>query len=600
MGWIASFFVAALTAIVALIASATVSNLLVGWYRISSFEGGAGYFVIGNALLGFLVGGVFGLVVARVTAARPRPGLAKALGVAAGTIVTLAALVGGAARLLADIPPEIDGERLFLQTELRWPAAGAAAPVRTPGLGVVRLGALSGAIVRVQEDGPLFLEDARAIEGRWIVPGAVRIFTSRGSRIVQFRAGETMLAAFMAPLPAHPSDESRTWSAWLPAARPGSPALPDQYTFRYRVVRQSEALRTDAAGSFQIETAVRSLGRVVGAEGFAADSRFRILHRGAPVAGLTDVDSVAVLGGPQASLLVHAIDADENAECRIVTDEGQRPKVVVAGPCTAPIAGRPLTSDATRFRNAAHASVLPGWIDRVTFATPGLYRVAQMVIDTRRLAVSRFALPSDPSPVPSIPPLGVSPDERSFVWFALDGSEDRPKLGVTDIRTSRSYMLAIDRARMRYNTFEALDPAWVLHHFAWQRNAEDVDVLVERTHFAPLPYRGELTLKKAGEYQSYTLRPGAEPLRAMVVNVLTSALGGERLPDELDGYKQRVRLEGEELEVTVGQSPSYVAVSTYKGDPDLMRRIGARIDAALVTGQHDALFVPPAPSTSPD
>jgi hypothetical protein len=56
MSWLASFVVALLTAAVGLVLGGYLASLAVGWYRVSSFEGGAGYFVVAFALLGFVVG----------------------------------------------------------------------------------------------------------------------------------------------------------------------------------------------------------------------------------------------------------------------------------------------------------------------------------------------------------------------------------------------------------------------------------------------------------------------------------------------------------------------------------------------------------------
>ena len=46
MTWIASLAIALLTGLVSLIAGGVVAQWCVGWYRISSFEGGSGYFVV--------------------------------------------------------------------------------------------------------------------------------------------------------------------------------------------------------------------------------------------------------------------------------------------------------------------------------------------------------------------------------------------------------------------------------------------------------------------------------------------------------------------------------------------------------------------------
>ena len=241
MGWLRSFLVACITGILSLFASGYVADLAVTWYQISSFEGGAGYFVVFMALVGGAAGFVVGLITSRAVAARPRPGFSKSLAFSCATVAVLLAAVAGVARLLADVPPEIDGEALFLIVELRWPArTDVPVPSALQGAGYVRLGTATGTIVRKQEDGPLFLDSAHQVDERWIVPGVVGIFTSRGQRVLEFGAGATSLGGFIVPLPAHPDRAQLEWSDWLPHARPGAPPLLDQFTYRFKVARQSE------------------------------------------------------------------------------------------------------------------------------------------------------------------------------------------------------------------------------------------------------------------------------------------------------------------------------------------------------------------------
>ena len=54
MRWIASFGIALLTSIAAMFGAGTVAGLAVDWYNVSSFEGGAGFFVVGMALVGLI------------------------------------------------------------------------------------------------------------------------------------------------------------------------------------------------------------------------------------------------------------------------------------------------------------------------------------------------------------------------------------------------------------------------------------------------------------------------------------------------------------------------------------------------------------------
>ena len=254
-------------------------------------------------------------------------------------------------------------------------------------------------------------------------------------------------------------------------------------------------------------------------------------------------------------------------------------------------------SDQALFNSARSRSSLPGWIDRVSFARPGLFQVDAAILDTRDLKASTFVFPESVRPDTGVPPLDLSPDESSFVWLA-QGYEEQPRLGVTNWRTGDSYVLPIDRLRMRFNTASSLDPRWVQHHFQWTRNANGADVLSERPNFSPLPYKGDLERGKPGEYQGYTLRPGGEGLRTAIVDLLVRDLRGERVPDDPGAFQQQVKVNGKTISVSVIGSPSYVSVSmdAPEGDPQAMATIAARLDAALTSGKYDALFVATAES----
>lgn len=591
MKWLASIAVAILTAILGMLAAAVVGGLLADWHRVSSFEGAAGFFVVGIAFAGLLASFVVGLVTSRVVAARPNPGFLKALGWSCGLVLGILAVIAAGGRLLADIPPTLDGDTLFLQIELRWPAAGGADPRTMTGAGYTRLGTSTGSIVRRQEDGPLFVEDARQEDGRWIVPGAVDVFTARGQRVLNVGIGERDLGAFVVPLPGHPRREHLTWSGWLPHARSGSAPLPDQFTYRFRVSRQSEPLRIERAGPFEIASIVRYFYNVQGSDRLAANSLFRVLYKGQPVAGFEKAESVALVAAAKATLLVQADRPDGGGACHLLVDEGERVRVETIDGCTAPAGARPITSDPARFKEARALVPLPGWLDRATFTAPGLYLTGNTVLDTRTLQHWTIATPA-PYPISEVPPLALSRDEHSFVRFAHDGSEDNPVLVVVDFHANRSSAVPIDRARMRYSTYAAIDPAWVDHHFEWIRAGDGAETLAPRARFAVLPHTGEFTPNKPGQYQSYTIRPGREALRTAVMNILLAEPGAERLPDELNGYHQRLRIDGRLLSVTIVDSEPYVYVAMESGkeEPDFMARIAARLDAAFATGKYDDAF----------
>jgi hypothetical protein len=369
--------------------------------------------------------------------------------------------------------------------------------------------------------------------------------------------------------------------------------LPDQFTYRFKVIRRSEPVRTETIGPFEIDTIAAYFSRVGDSNRLAAQATFRLRYKGQPVPEVAKADTVAVIGGARAALFVTIAEPDSDTPCAVIVDEGDAVRVQRVSGCATPVTERLLTSNQARLAAARAHQRLPGWVDRESFAEPGLFHLDATVLDTRTLTVATFLFPSDARPDTSAPALGLSPDERSFVWL-VQGPDEEPQLGVTDWQTSRSYLLPIDRTRMRYNTESALDVDWVRHHFEWQRGAEGVDRLVEQPHFAPLPYRGDVTLGKQGEYQSYTLRPGGEPLRGAIVDILVSDLGGERLPDESDEFRQRVRVNGKVLSVSVIGSPTYVNVSMdgADSDPQVMSAVSATLDAALASGRYDALFVP--------
>ena len=132
MGWLGTFFIAVLTAALGALLSGIVASLAVDWYRISSFEGGSGYFVVFIALAGLLGGFLIGGITARVVAGGAQPGFGKGLGYALLIVLLLAGAVAGISRWLADVPPTRQGERLMLLVEVRWPAAQQHSPASDP------------------------------------------------------------------------------------------------------------------------------------------------------------------------------------------------------------------------------------------------------------------------------------------------------------------------------------------------------------------------------------------------------------------------------------------------------------------------------------
>ena len=75
--------------------------------------------------------------------------------------------------------------------------------------------------------------------------------------------------------------------------------------------------------------------------------------------------------------------------------------------------------------------------------------------------------------------------------------------------------------------------------------------------------------------------------------MLVEELHGERLSDHRDGT-QRVRLKGKVLNIRVGLELVSVTMDFGQGDPELLEGVAAHLDAAVGSGEYDALFRAPA------
>lgn len=233
MHWLVYLLISILTAALGLVCGGTLGSWCVRWYRISSFEGGSGYFVIGIALAGGVVGLILGLVASIWCGPREGIDYLKTFGLAAAGVLALAGLITGVCWWRADIPPTLGGHELMVEVEIRLPA-GAERPA--PAKATVELHSVVGNTARASEEGELDLQSARLEDRRWIVPGTVHLFTQRGRRSLVFRIRDETVAGFLLPLSARPGAKYLEWSAWLPQPRAPHPAWPeDRPSYRFRV-----------------------------------------------------------------------------------------------------------------------------------------------------------------------------------------------------------------------------------------------------------------------------------------------------------------------------------------------------------------------------
>jgi hypothetical protein len=457
VGFFATLLVAVVTALAGGALAGCVANLCVGWYRISSFEGGSGYFVVFTAIAGFVAGLIIGVIAAQTAG----PGLGRGLGASLLTVLLLSVAAAGISRAIADVPPTLDGESLILLVELRWPVS-AAAPAETK----LYLGALAGRTVRARREGALWLTDARQEDGYFIAPGAVDLFTNRGARLIwtEPKIAEGLLLPMRTP-----SARDLQWSGWLGA----------HLEWRYKVIHRSEPSRVEKVGSFQVETIENTL----------------VVRNASAVVRAT---AVATLPGD-------ALLAAVEGEC-LLLEPGKQTHVASSGSW---LNADPLGNDDT-FRSAvAEHRPAQGQIDRVMFMRPGSYLFNDAIFDSVTRAIRPIhELKYQNGFNVSVPPLGISPGGRGIVRAGFSESEyGAPALLVFDTEGAAPDLVAIDRAATRYGGSDSLSNAWLNHYYEWRDGR-----LVARAGVVPWPYRGYLHTESTGNVV-YQVQPAGNAMK---------------------------------------------------------------------------------------
>ncbi|MBK9547549.1 MAG: hypothetical protein IPO52_00210 [Gemmatimonadetes bacterium] len=602
MTWLASIAVAILSGLLTMVAAGFVATLAVDWHRISSFEGNSGYFVVGLGLVGLVGGLLVGFVVSRYLG----PGFFKALGVALLITCSCIGLIGGISRLMADVPPTLGGETVALAVEFRWPA-GQPLPAADSAEWFLRLHSATGGTLRTSRNGPLWREDARMEDGRWIVPGAVSLFTERGDRIIDVVPDSILKNGFRVPIGRSPKRSQLEWSEWLPR-KPGD----DGITFRFRVVPANQPLRTEAFGPFEVTTIARWLGEVTYAGQppmWSATAEFRIRHRGQPVViphrpdsveTVTPVElatAVAAVRGPTPALMVQVTIEQGVGTCYLLVSTAGAPRIERVGSCVHPMQLAPLTNDAAEL---ATTTLMPeGRFDRTSFARSRYYLLANHLFDSETMTLRPYDSADQSQLIDRLPPIGIAPDAQSFVRAEWDrDTTGKLVLAVTRLDGGPRYRMSVDAARMRYFVIDHVDQAWLQRHFEWRHEPGHLDSLVPRASFAPMPYRG--TLSTASDYREYRLGPALPGLRPAVIDWLVAEFKAERVTSDESAFAQEVKI-GETV-LHVSYSPdgeSHVGIWMDRGpDTRLVAEIARRLDAALATYRFDQ-FIGQPPSSTP-
>jgi hypothetical protein len=207
--FVVAFFVGVLSAIAGLLLVGWLADQSVAWYSISSFEGGAGYFVVflalGGGIAGFFIG-VIGSWWATTRGATFARCLALVLAVDVGLVAIATLLAWG----LADHPPTIDGRPLVVEVELMTPEGSA--PVDVEGfrssLAVMTMDGDTGGYGSLEKDA------ARAEGARWIIRASVPLETSVPQKQIWVSWTEGEALYFPLPLRSRPTADDFAWSDW--------------------------------------------------------------------------------------------------------------------------------------------------------------------------------------------------------------------------------------------------------------------------------------------------------------------------------------------------------------------------------------------------
>lgn len=239
MKWLASVFVGICAVPLAAIIVGTAADSWASWLRVSTREGAAGYWVVMMAVLASVCALVLGISLARGWLLTT-PNFWSALGSTVGLTAAVTLLLTGLIRLGADLPPRVDGRRLQLVAEVRFPADTTLESLKeaAPHLSIRRVDSGDS-----RGSGNLMLESASEIDGRLVVPVTMDIQTSARRKMLHL--GYTGRDVFF-PLDfsAKPDQKDLDWSGWI-SALPTTPAESggtqlagsvQSYEARYKVI----------------------------------------------------------------------------------------------------------------------------------------------------------------------------------------------------------------------------------------------------------------------------------------------------------------------------------------------------------------------------
>ena len=221
-----------------------IANVCVKWYRVSSFEGGSGYFIIGLTIVGGLGGFVLSMIAARLAHSFIGPQWYSQVGGAFAVVAAVLAIVLAVAYLGVDTIPEIDGRGVVVAWEIRLPAEDEFAPHSDPREWPdeelrLELVSVANHNPRGSREGEFDRTAFRLEDGQWILSARVPLFTSKGEFCVNLTLGGRDDGFWPAMRPAL-SPAYFEWSDWSctnkGSDKPDNAAV--MYRFKYETASE--------------------------------------------------------------------------------------------------------------------------------------------------------------------------------------------------------------------------------------------------------------------------------------------------------------------------------------------------------------------------
>lgn len=224
MNWLAAIGVGLLSAPITGFIIGTAATLWIDWMRVPQREGGAAYLLVMISVLAALIAFVVGILVARGVIISD-PSFGKAVVVTSGIAAMVATVTTGVVWLAADLPPKVDGRRLQLLVELRYPPRTPLEGDRLNGY----VALLRGSDGHSRGYGSVNVENAREVDGRYVIAAELPLETSEAKKLLSVVSEEFKLT-FPVGFGSKPQQADFEWSGWTPHAAPHA-----DFSIRYRV-----------------------------------------------------------------------------------------------------------------------------------------------------------------------------------------------------------------------------------------------------------------------------------------------------------------------------------------------------------------------------